>query len=83
MDDPSLSEILTNTQWAVRAAEARVSSLVEQAAIAAASDFRIIEQARRQIAESRALLAEVEKRLRPNLGPSRPIAPTQDSPALA
>jgi hypothetical protein len=70
MDAPSLLEII-RAQEDIRVAAARIRYLVVQAAATEAIELRIIGQARTAIEESRALLAEVEKLLRPNIGPSR------------
>jgi hypothetical protein len=69
----SHSEILISTQEAVRLAEARIRFLIEQAAATEATDIRIVRQAKIKIAESRALLVQVEERLRWKLGPSDPL----------
>jgi len=82
MDAPSLLEFISGAREAARAAKA----LIDQAAATEAVDLRLIGQAKRSITQSRALLAQVEILLRPNLGPSRsglPVAPPQDPPALA
>ena len=81
---PSLPETAETTE-ALRAAGAWISHLIEQADVTEEIDIQIIQRARRIIAESRALIAEVEKLLGPSLDPSRsdqPIAPPQDPAAL-
>jgi hypothetical protein len=52
------------TKEALRAAEAWISHLIEQADVTEEIELRIIQRARRAIAESRALIAEVETLLR-------------------
>jgi len=74
MDDTSHLELTISIQQAIREAE----TLIERARVTEETDVRIIQQAKTKIAESRALLAEVEKLLLPHLGPPRsdlPIVP--------
>jgi len=81
MDAPSILELISGTREAARAAEA----LIDHAAATEAIDLRFIGQAKRSITESRALLAQVEILLRPDLGPSRSglsVTPPQNAPAL-
>ena len=60
---PSLPKT-AETKEALRAAEAWISHLIEQADVTEGIDIHIIQRARRYIAESRALIAEVETLLR-------------------
>ena len=79
---PSLPET-AETKEALRAAEAWISHVIEQADVTEEIDIRIIQRARRIIAESRALIAEVEKLLRREVSHSDfPITPPQGPPAL-
>jgi len=74
MDDTSHLELTISIQQAIREAE----TLIERARVTEEIDVHIIRQAKTKIAESRALLAEVEKLLLPYLGQPHldlPIAP--------
>ena len=79
---PSLLETAEANE-ALRAAEAWISYLIEQADVTEEMEIHIIQRARRIIAESRALIGEVEKLSRRNPSHSDlPVTPPQDPSAL-
>jgi hypothetical protein len=79
---PSIPQTV-ETKEALWAAEAWISHLIEQADVTEEIDIDMIQRARRIIAESRALIAEVEKLLQRKPSHSDlPITPPQDPAAL-